>query len=86
MSGHRASRHRGAGTVPDHSPHQTAISSQGGMLRAILIALVVGFGPLAVAGTLGWRSTVGVLRLWALLLMPITLAIVIAGDWIRMLA
>jgi hypothetical protein len=62
------------------------MSSQGGMLRAILIALVVGFGPLAVAATLGWRSTVGVLRLWALLLMPITLAVVIAGDCIRMLA
>jgi len=27
-----------------------------------------------------------VLRLWALLLMPITLAVVIAGDCIRMLA
>jgi hypothetical protein len=79
-------RHRGAGTVPDHSPHQTAIGSQGGMLRAILIALVVGFGSLAVAGTLGWRATVGVLRLWAPLLMPITPAVVIAGDCIRMLA
>jgi hypothetical protein len=34
-----------------------------GALRAILIAFVVGFGPTAVAAALGWRSTVGVLRL-----------------------
>jgi hypothetical protein len=53
---------------------------------ALLIALVVGFGPLAVAAALGWRSAGGLLRLWALLLIPITLSIVIAGDWIRMLA
>jgi hypothetical protein len=64
----------------------TVVSNQGGALRAILIALVVGFGPLAVAAALGWRSTAGVLRLWALLLIPITLAVIIAGDWIRMLA
>jgi hypothetical protein len=48
--------------------------------------LVVGIGPLAVAAALGWRSTAGVLRLWALLLIRITLAVVSAGDWIRMLA
>jgi hypothetical protein len=53
---------------------------------ALLIALVVGFGPLAVAAALGWRSAGGLLRLWALLLIPITLSLVIAGDWIRMLA
>jgi hypothetical protein len=34
-----------------------------GALRAILITFVAGFGPLAVAAALGWRSTVGVLRL-----------------------
>jgi hypothetical protein len=64
----------------------SVISNQGGALRAILIALVVGLGPLAVGATLGWRSTAGVLRLWALLLIPITLSVVIAGDWIRMVA
>jgi len=64
----------------------SVISNQGGALRAGLIALVVGFGPLAVAAALGWRSTASVLRLWALLLIPIALAVVIAGDWIRMLA
>jgi hypothetical protein len=52
----------------------------GGVLRAILITLVVGIGPLAVAAALGWRSTTGVLRLWALLLIRFTLAVVIAGD------
>lgn len=62
------------------------ISSQGGALRAVLIALAVGFGPLAVAAALGWRSTGGVLRFWALLLIPVMLAVFIAGDWIRMLA
>jgi hypothetical protein len=64
----------------------SVISNQGGALRAILIALVVGLGPLAVAAALGWRSAAGVLRLWALLLVPIALSVVIAGDWIRMLA
>jgi hypothetical protein len=56
------------------------ISNQGGALRATLIALVVGLGPLAVAAAFGWRSTGGVLRLWALLLIPIALSVVIAGD------
>jgi hypothetical protein len=64
----------------------SVVNHQGGALRAILIALVVGFGPLAVAAALGWRSSPGVLRVWALLLIPIALAVVIAGDWIRMLA
>jgi hypothetical protein len=58
----------------------------GELLLALLIALVVGFGPLAVAAALGWRSASSVLRVWALLLIPILLSIVIAGDWIRMLA
>ena len=62
------------------------IGRQGGVLRGILIAVVVGFGPLAVAAAFGWRSAAGVLRPWALLLIPITLVVVIAGDWIRMLA
>jgi hypothetical protein len=62
------------------------ISSQGGALRAMLIALTVGFGPLAVAAAFAWRRTGPVLRLWALLLIPFTLAVLIAGDWIRMLA
>jgi hypothetical protein len=65
---------------------RSVISDQGGVLRATLIAAVVGFGPLAVAAGLGWRSTAGVLRLWALLLIPTTLAVFIASDWIRMLA
>jgi hypothetical protein len=64
----------------------SVVANQGGALRALLIALVVGLGPLAVAAALGWRSTAGVLRLWALLLVPIALSVVIAGDWIRMLA
>jgi hypothetical protein len=64
----------------------SVVNHQGGALRAILIALVVGFGPLAVAAMLGWRSSPGLLRVWALLLIPITLAVVIAGDWVRMLA
>ena len=59
---------------------------QGGVLIALLIALVVGFGPLAVAAKLGWRTAGSLLRLWALLLIPIALSTVIAGDWIRMLA
>jgi hypothetical protein len=63
------------------------VRQQGGdVLQALLIALVVGFGPLAVAAALGWRSASRMLRLWALLLIPILLSIVIAGDWIRMLA
>jgi hypothetical protein len=63
------------------------VRQQGGaVLPALLIALLVGFGPLAVAAALGWRSTGRVLRLWALLLIPIVLSLVIAGDWIRMLA
>jgi hypothetical protein len=37
------------------------------VLIALLIALVVGFGPLAVAAELGWRSAGSLLRLWALL-------------------
>src|SRR4029450_8211592 len=45
-----------------------------GALRAILIAFVVGFGPSAVAAALGWRSTIGGVRLWAVLLIPIMLA------------
>jgi hypothetical protein len=39
--------------------------------------LVIGLGPLAVDH---W-----VLRLWALLLIPIALSVVVASDWIRML-
>jgi hypothetical protein len=64
----------------------SVVANQGGALRALLIALVVGLGPLAVAAALGWRSAAGVLRLWALLLVPIALSVVVAGDWIRMLA
>ena len=64
----------------------TVIDNQGGVLRAILSALVIGFGPLAVAAAVGWRVTGELLRLWALLLIPITLAVLIANDWIRMLA
>jgi hypothetical protein len=64
----------------------SVVANQGGALRAVLIALVVGLGPLAVAAALGWRSAAGVLRLWALLLVPIVLSVVVAGDWIRMLA
>jgi hypothetical protein len=63
------------------------VRQQGGeVLQALLIALVVGLGPLAVAAALSWRSASRVLRIWALLLIPIALSIVIAGDWIRMLA
>jgi hypothetical protein len=58
----------------------------GDVVPALLIALVVGFGPLAVAAALGWRSAGSLLRLWALLLIPFTLSLLIAGDWIRMLA
>jgi hypothetical protein len=56
------------------------------LLLALLIALVVGFGPLAVAAAVGWRSASNILRLWALLLIPFLLSLIIAGDWIRMLA
>lgn len=64
-----------------------AIMRQGGhVLLAVLIALVVGFGPLAVAAAVGWRSASSLLRLWALLLIPFALSMVIASDWIRMLA
>jgi hypothetical protein len=58
----------------------------GDLLLALLIALVVGFGPLAVAAAVGWRSASDILRLWALLLIPFLLSLIIAGDWIRMLA
>jgi hypothetical protein len=63
-----------------------ARQQHGELLLALLIAVVVGFGPLAVAAALGWRSASSCLRVWALLLIPILLSIVIAGDWIRMLA
>lgn len=59
---------------------------EGHVFLAVLIALVVGFGPLAVAAAVGWRSAGSLLRLWALLLVPIALSMVIASDWIRMLA
>ncbi|HEY6795293.1 MAG TPA: hypothetical protein VI248_11500 [Kineosporiaceae bacterium] len=62
------------------------VSHQGGVLRAILIAIVVGFGPLAVAAILGSQAADKTERLWALLLIPFTLSVIIAGDWIRMLA
>ena len=64
----------------------TVVSNQGGALRAILIAVVVGFGPLAIAAVVAWSSATGLVRLWALLLIPFTLSMLIAGDWIRMLA
>lgn len=47
---------------------------------------VVGFGRLAVAAAIGWRSAAAVLPPWPLLLIAFALAVGIAGVWIRMLA
>jgi hypothetical protein len=44
----------------------SVISNQGGFLQAILIAVVVGFGPLAIAATLAWSSATGLVRVWAI--------------------
>lgn len=65
---------------------QVVVSNQGGVLRALIIAVVVGFGPLAVAAAFAWPSSTRLMRLWALLLIPITLSMLTATDWIRMLA
>jgi hypothetical protein len=64
----------------------TVVANQGGVVRAMLVAVVVGFGPLAVAAVLGWPAAGRLEQLWALLLIPFVLSVVIAGDWIRMLA
>lgn len=64
----------------------TVVNYQGNVVRAMLIAIVVGCGPLAWAAALGWPTAGRLERLWALLLIPFVLSVVIAGDWIRMLA
>jgi hypothetical protein len=65
---------------------ESVVDHQGGVVRAMLVAVVVGFGPLAVAAALGWGTAGRLEHLWALLLIPFTLSVVVAGDWIRMLA
>jgi hypothetical protein len=84
---HRLDRHGGGHEFPyfTASNLDLVVGYQGGAVRGILIALVIGLGPLAVAATLAWRSAAALLPLWALLLIPITLAVVIAvtgsGCW-----